>query len=83
MRSGETLDLTWKQIDFGRRVVTVGRAKTSAGTGREIPMNDELDALLSVHADWFASKGGGTNPLWYVSPSARRGQVIRRDPPQR
>jgi integrase len=68
MRAGEILDLTWKQIDFRRRTVTVGRAKTAAGTGREIPMNDELFALLSVHADWYVSKFCATDPSWYVFP---------------
>lgn len=29
MRCGEILGLTWGQIDFGRRVITVGKAKTS------------------------------------------------------
>jgi integrase len=68
MRSGEILDLTWKQIDFRRRTVTVGIAKTAAGSGREIPMNEELNALLSVHADWFTSKFGTPDPSWYVFP---------------
>ena len=41
MRSGEITGLTWGQIDLGQRVVPVGRAKTSSGTGRQIPMNAE------------------------------------------
>ena len=45
MRSGEVLGLTWGQVDFTRRVITVGRAKTAAGTGRQIPMNRELLAV--------------------------------------
>src|SRR5262249_38116155 len=39
MRAGEITNLTWGQVDFARRVVTVGRAKTASGTGRQIPMN--------------------------------------------
>jgi len=32
MRSGEIISLTWTQIDFAKRVITVGKAKTSSGT---------------------------------------------------
>jgi integrase len=53
MRSGEITSLTWGQVDFERRIVTVGRAKTSSGTGRQIPMNSQLFVVLSGHADWF------------------------------
>jgi integrase len=52
MRAGEITSLTWGQVDLMRRVVTVGRAKTSSGTGRQIPMNSDLFAVLSVHAAW-------------------------------
>lgn len=38
MRSGEITGLSWGQVDFEKRIVTVGRAKTSAGTGRQIPI---------------------------------------------
>jgi len=42
------------QVDFERRVIHVGKAKTSSGTGRQIPMNNDLYAVLSSHASWFA-----------------------------
>jgi integrase len=73
MRSGEITALTWGQIDFGRRVVTVGRSKTKAGTGREIPMNADLFAVLSVHADWFTSRFGATQPEYYLFPFGKPG----------
>ncbi len=34
MRSGEILSLTWNQVNLVNRVITVGTAKTSSGTGR-------------------------------------------------
>lgn len=63
MRSGEILGLRWAQVDFQKRVISVGRAKTSSGTGRQIPMNAELYELLTEHARCFAlsfgeAKGG-------------------------
>ena len=68
MRSGEVTGATWGQVDFQRRVLTVGRAKTSSGTGRQIPMNDDLFALLSMHAAWFTKKFGETRPQHYLFP---------------
>lgn len=68
MRSGEILGLTWGQIDFGQRVITVGRAKTSSGTGRQIPMNRDLLAVLSVHAAWAAKRFGAAQPEHYLFP---------------
>lgn len=37
LRSGEALSLRWKQVNLLERTITVGRAKTSSGTGRVIP----------------------------------------------
>jgi integrase len=68
MRSGETTTLTWGQVDFQNRVVTVGRAKTSSGTGRQIPMNQELFLVLSCHADWFTKRFGEAKPEHYLLP---------------
>jgi len=35
MRSGEALSLTWVQVDLMAKRITVGRAKSSNGTGRD------------------------------------------------
>ena len=48
LRSGEALSLRWKQVDLFDRTIRVGRAKTSSGTGRVIPMNEELASLLAA-----------------------------------
>jgi integrase len=68
MRSGEITTLTWGQIDFERRVVTVGKAKTSSGTGRQIPMNAELFGVLSLHAQWFTNRFGEASPELNLFP---------------
>jgi integrase len=55
MRRDEALRLTWGQLDLQANTVTVGRAKTSSGTGRIIPLAPELQAMLAAHRrDWMA-----------------------------
>ncbi|MCE5308523.1 MAG: site-specific integrase [Acidobacteriales bacterium] len=68
MRCGELTGATWGQVDFERKVLTVGRAKTSSGTGRQIPMNSDLFNLLTMHAAWFTKKFGETRPEYYLFP---------------
>ena len=68
MRSGELTGAAWGQVDFERRALTVGRAKTSCGTGRQIPMNNDLFLLLSAHAAWFTEKFGAARPEYYLFP---------------
>lgn len=48
--------------------VTVGRAKTHSGTGRQIPMNGQLFAVFSAHAEWFTKRFGETRPEHYLFP---------------
>jgi integrase len=50
MRAGEALSLTWGQVDLMDGKLRVGRAKTANGTGREIPINDDLAAILAAHS---------------------------------
>jgi integrase len=68
MRSGENRRLMWGQVDLDRRVLTVGRAKSAAGTGRQIPLNSDLFAVLSTHAAWFTQRFGETKPDHYLFP---------------
>jgi len=68
MRSGEIASLTWGQVDLAQRIVTVGKAKTSSGTGRQIPMNPQLFEVFSAHADWFTRRFGDTRPTYYLFP---------------
>jgi integrase len=47
LRKNEIRTLRWSQIDFEKRTVTVGRAKTAGGSGRMIPLNQPaFDALV-------------------------------------
>ncbi|HWS95262.1 MAG TPA: tyrosine-type recombinase/integrase [Candidatus Methylomirabilis sp.] len=46
LRKNEIRTLRWSQIDFEKRTVTVGKAKTEGGSGRLIPLNQPaFDAL--------------------------------------
>jgi len=46
LRYSEIRLLQWRQIDFGRRVITVGQSKSDAGEGREVPLSSSaLEAL--------------------------------------
>jgi integrase len=76
MRRDEIRLLRWSQIDFEKKHITVGRAKTSAGRGRVIPIGPTLAAVLSLHADWFKAKFGAIEPDWFVFPFCRRAKPI-------
>ena len=68
MRSRGNRGIVMGQIDFTRRVVTVGKAKSAAGTGRRIPMNQNLFDVLTAQAEWFTKRFGDTNPSHYLFP---------------
>jgi integrase len=69
MRNAEIRTLTWAQVDFEKRVLTVGKSKTAAGEGRTIPMNAALLAALVDHSKWFTAKFGITKPDWFIFPA--------------
>jgi integrase len=69
MRSGEITSLRWGQIDLSASVITVGRkAKTRAGSGRQIPMNPSIKAALELYVGWYAQRFGEICPEWFVFP---------------
>ena len=76
-RAGEALSLTWGQADPFDRTLTVGRAKTSNGTGRMIPINDELVAVLGNHRAWFVEQFGEPESGHHLFPS---GKPVLSDP---
>jgi len=47
MRASEIRGLTWQQVDFFGKSITVGKSKTAAGTGRIIPLNARAVAVLT------------------------------------
>jgi integrase len=68
MRAGEALSLTWGQVDLMGKTLTVGRAKTSSGTGRVIPINCDLASILGTHRVWFKERFGEPSPEHYLFP---------------
>jgi len=79
MRSGELTGMCWSQVDFENRIMTVGKAKTDARTGRQIPMNAELLEVMTDHARWFTEWFGQTLPTHYLFPA---GECWLNDPTQ-
>ncbi|MCX6630161.1 MAG: site-specific integrase [Candidatus Solibacter sp.] len=68
-RGGELTSLRWRQVDFDQRTITIGKAKTVAGTGRVIPMNDELVTVMAAHDRWFTEAFGETRAEYCSVPS--------------
>lgn len=63
--------LRWGQIDFEKRLLTVGRSKTDAGTGRLITLNPPaLEALVR-----WTSQFPGAEPAHFVFPWCENRQV--------
>lgn len=68
MRDAETKNLTWSQIDLDKQILTVGRSKTDAGTGRTIPLNGTVLDALTDHRQWYAGRFGEPKPEWFLFP---------------
>jgi len=68
MRDAEIKTLTWGQIDFTKKYLTVGRSKTEAGEGRTIPLNSTLLEVFSEYSDWYRMRFGAPQAEWYVFP---------------
>jgi len=69
LRDAEVRTLTWERINFLKDILTVGKSKTAAGTGRTIPINSELRAILQDYRAWYESTIGPVIPGCYVFPS--------------
>jgi integrase len=68
LRDAEIRTLTWRQINFSGRFLTVGRAKTEAGEGRTVPFTEELYEALVQHRAQYQTRFGPIQPEWYVFP---------------
>jgi integrase len=66
LRAGEAFSLTWGQVDLMAGTITVGRAKTSSGTGRVIPINAELARAIGTHRAAFIERFGALRPAHYL-----------------
>jgi integrase len=71
LRDTEIKTLKWPQINFDARTVKVGRAKSEAGEGRIVPLNDEVYEALVIHRAWYIKKFGEIQDEWYVFPWGR------------
>ena len=71
LRDTEIKTLTWNQIAFEARTGEVGRAKTAAGEGRVVPLNEEVYQALLKHKVWYIKKFGEIRDEWYVFPWGR------------
>ena len=76
MRSGEIASLRWLNIALDSSLITVGKAKTKKGTGRQIPVNADMLKVLEDHARWYTRKIGEIKPEWYVFPG-RAGRPVK------
>jgi integrase len=56
--------LQWKNINFGNRCLQFGKDKTTAGTGRAVPLNQRAFATLTFWAQQFPNR----SPEHYVFP---------------
>ena len=72
LRDKELRELRWQQIDLvHKKTLTVGKSKTTAGTGRVIPLNDTVLVALEAHAAWYIQRFGECRPEWYVFPAGK------------
>jgi integrase len=79
LRDKEIRTLQWFRFDLGEGMITVGESKTDAGTGRRIPMNEDLFQAATRYAAWYAERFGEIQPEWYVFPFGRaRGKDMTR-----
>jgi integrase len=69
MRYSEIRFLQWKQIDLRVPNLLVGKSKTQSGTGRTIPLNRRILAVMEMWAAHFPNR----KPEHYVFPSEKYG----------
>jgi integrase len=69
VRVAELRRARWSQVDFERRIFTVGKSKTRGGEGRPIPLNDEAFEIL---VEWH-SRFENPQPEDFIFPSERYG----------
>jgi integrase len=74
LRDSEVRNLTWERTSFLKGILTVGRSKTAAGTGRTIPINSELRTILEGYRAWYEENIGPASPESYVFPFGKNRQ---------
>ena len=76
LRKNEIRTLRWNQIDFEKRRLAVGRAKTQAGTGRLIPLNQPAFEPLAKWAGRLVESRAED----YVFPACEAAGIERKNP---
>lgn len=66
MRFGELMALEWRDIEFGRALITVRDPKNRET--RHVPMNPTVVEALREHRQEQARKAGGIVPLLFANP---------------
>ena len=69
MRTNEMRLLTWEQVDFLAKSLVVGKSKTATGTGRIIPLNLRVMAMLTCWRGLFPN----AQPKHFVFPAEKYG----------
>jgi integrase len=76
LRKNEIRTLRWSQIDFEKRTLTVGRSKTTGGSGRLIPLNQPaFEGLVKWAGRLVESKAED-----YVFPACEAAGIERKNP---
>ena len=71
LRDKEIRSMQWSGLNLTKRMITVGQTKSDAGTGRTIPMNDDLFAAAVEYAKWYTGRFKSSKAEWYVFPFGR------------
>lgn len=79
LRKNEIRTLRWSQVDFEKRTVTVGRAKTEGGSGRMIPLNPLNQPAFDALAKW-AGRLVESKAEDYVFPACEAAGIERKNP---
>ena len=77
LRDKELREIRWEQIDMANKVLTVGKSKTDAGSGRRVPLNETAMEAVKAHAVWYLKRFKVCRPEWYVFPF---GTPLPKDP---
>ena len=77
LRDKELREIRWEQIDLVNKVLTVGKSKTDAGTGRRVPLNETAMEALTAHAAWYTKRFKACKPEWCAFPF---GTPLPKDP---
>lgn len=70
--------MQWNRFEIEKRIVTVGETKTSAGTGRTIPMNADLLTPAIEYFKWYEWRFGGNQVIQEMAGTLPQ-EVLRVD----